>query len=1197
MSLLTVEEFLQQSIQEKQDPEVIEILEDIGILVEDIRQFLDIDERTENREQYGTFWKRFMQHLMAKKIAEIPLVYAIMNPMRLILQNLKDPITVVDLKYENQFSGDTQVLDLTQVCFIDQKILSHYLSLNANTPNTNTWVQLMNSFEISIQQISSFRGVDVAMASILYDEVHDEHLDQSIAWVSCDHSPSVILDVNIDLLLLLTRELKYTYDIWKKVMSGKTPNIERQNVQVSKNLRDYVNDEGLLYVNLRGMGIAKVITSPHQEPIQLTYVYGCVSFLDIESKYVNNYDQYLKTHERRQSELLQQQQVQQSLQHASEIDDGSRRKKLKPFLTPPAVPKEAAVSSMPPPAPASTPGTSKTKAIAEQFSSPAATKRKEFVSPTGDPSARSHDNEDVADLKRNLSHSDDANHSNQPTKRDPISSPGIMNENLLDTPERGIAAELPHSNFASPIASNPATSSTPIARPGIAFNLDFEERDDMTLKERKELRKRREEYEKQRKLQEFLRVEGNTKDFLPSVSQDPRDPNSAATSSAPIEQNKGSGGGSNVRGRGSVKDRFVIAQLAQQEQENERLAKFKNDPNKRINTSGVSEVRSKWSETVNPDGSVSLYSASQDPYHHQASEGDEQRGQQKAKLRNKWEEALHETKNTEISRFQNRKLHTISQFRVTQGTGIVKKRIGEWEELFMQIAATAEQLEEFLRAAHALSEKNEYDGMTYEQILELQQQFLDSCQVAEDFVINDTHIYSSKVLSPIIHSYLKKALADNKTNHYSLSCGVYGETASKPPIDVFAAAIKTNQGKIYVALTVKAALGKDLDINVYGLKKVTVLGKDLQTNIFEKILNILPMPGWEAWIADGHYEEMRAIINYNKPSASRNTSFYDASTARVDGASHALDDFDMIEEEDEGERGSVGEVEPSTKTDNTVIDNNASRKTDTSTIATQNEGEEEDLEDVDLGSSKKIDDEVANEPPPVPPIESMPSIDAAEVVDRSTSGAMPSHKRLSTGSTVSEYLPGDEGEGTWALTLTPTPGTPPRQNDGDLHPVITSLDEELNKPDEPRVLPDNLQAKDPRSSSVGAENDYYDERESSRQASHLRSDESQGYSGGVARAGGKVGEFSDDEDDDDETQGDENEEEGEDDNEEHYHFGKSPVLVSATVARSYLPSSTITTNFMRSKHNQSKFSWTIDSELEKRLDSASHDFTYLNLRD
>lgn len=29
--------------------------------MEDVRQFLVIDERTENREQYGTFWKRFMQ--------------------------------------------------------------------------------------------------------------------------------------------------------------------------------------------------------------------------------------------------------------------------------------------------------------------------------------------------------------------------------------------------------------------------------------------------------------------------------------------------------------------------------------------------------------------------------------------------------------------------------------------------------------------------------------------------------------------------------------------------------------------------------------------------------------------------------------------------------------------------------------------------------------------------------------------------------------------------------------------------------------------------------------------------------------------------------------------------------------------------------------------------------------------------------
>jgi hypothetical protein len=65
----------------------------------------------------------------------------------------------------------------------------------------------------------------------------------------------------------------------------------------------------------------------------------------------------------------------------------------------------------------------------------------------------------------------------------------------------------------------------------------------------------------------------------------------------------------------------------------------------------------------------------------------------------------------------------------------------------------------------------------------------------------------------------------------------------------------------------------------------------------------------------------------------------------------------------------------------------------------------------------------------------------------------------------------------------------------------------------------------------------------------------------------------------------------------HYHFGKSPVLVSSTVARSYQPASTIPTSFMRSKHNQSKYSWPIESELESTLDSTCHKYEFLNLRD
>jgi len=64
-----------------------------------------------------------------------------------------------------------------------------------------------------------------------------------------------------------------------------------------------------------------------------------------------------------------------------------------------------------------------------------------------------------------------------------------------------------------------------------------------------------------------------------------------------------------------------------------------------------------------------------------------------------WEGSLNEAKQIQESRFLDTKRNTISQFRVTDGTGFVKKRIGEWEELIVLVGASFEQLETTIRAA------------------------------------------------------------------------------------------------------------------------------------------------------------------------------------------------------------------------------------------------------------------------------------------------------------------------------------------------------------------------------------------------------------------------------------------------------------------------------------------------------------------
>jgi hypothetical protein len=762
-----------------------------------------------------------------------------MNPMRLILQNMKDPvIEVMDLTYENQLNGGTNTLDLTQYAWIDNHSLSHFLSTNQSI------IQLMNSYEIKIQQISSYRGVDVCLANICYDNIMNDNnsLENNLIWISCDPSIHVILYINMTFLALLMKEFAFSYEVWRKIMENKmtssTINIERQGLMMNKLGKVYIDSENVMFLNIKDIGIVKFLSKSNSrnsnssgsgggnsEEYHFQYLYGFTLFMDhFDIKmYESNLYEFAELCNReiekeKQSEnesekhraSLKQQEQQQTVQpeqivrtedsgtslksednsnlkaevngkEGEEQDDDDEPSSLPP---PPPIPMTA-VPSTPPP-----------------FKTPS--KRNPDVSPAmlnEYASASNHNDGEllltpVPAVPSSSSFNDDKDDTDQPPS---ISAPPPPIPSSLDhlpvsssdnsTGEASLDPMNNDSNFISKSASLDEASMRSNSHGNSLNNsasnigsLDFEERDDMTLKERKELKRRKEEYEKQRKLQEFLRVDKSPSSFLPTITTTTTTTMGAASvdSRHPIQGVGGDLGGGSGKGsvkRGSVKDRFLTAQQHQHEQENERLNKFKNDPNKKIETSNVKDVRSKWNDTVNADGNGGGGGGTNNSLYHQnvpmsqeqvalasaafnnsnnnsnkesggagnAGGGEEDRAVAVGKLRSKWNSVLDNTKETEKNRFQNTKLKTISQFRVTHGTGIVKKRIDEWEELFLQIAATQEQLEEFLKVAHALSLKNEYDGLTPDQLAALREEFVMNCTIPEDFIINDTHIYSSKV--------------------------------------------------------------------------------------------------------------------------------------------------------------------------------------------------------------------------------------------------------------------------------------------------------------------------------------------------------------------------------------------------------------------------------------------------------------------
>jgi hypothetical protein len=1091
-----------------------------------------------------------------------------MNPMKLVLQNLKEPLP----------TSDPNLPELTQYVYIDQKILSKFMSIDANIP-----IHLSSGPLIQIQTIQTFRGVDIASANINFDELNNgiqsepssplpnHHLQENVlTWIPCENASSAILSINIDMLRLLTKELQFTAEKWMDILQGKTINNERHLVQVYKRMESLLQ-EGNSFFFIKDIGIVR----PFQQGHFLQYLYGptMIRNFEIDPKYVHNYEMYLE----------------EALKEAANSDETEEAEENKNEELLKAEEEEIVV---------------KPEIAAKQTTT-----------------------EDAVEVVENHSEIDSgARNANKGQERPRTPEPTVTtvannntNNNNSLSPNIVVSKAKTLTRLGSFTAQQQRQQQDLLAA-SQPQNLDFEERDDMTLAERRDLRKRKEEYEKQRKLKEFLRVEGDSSQFLPSVqssNKDQENPDQEQGGSTKSTANN------NGNKKGSVKDRFLIAQQQQQEQESERLAKFKNDPNKKINphnittdggrdgTQVVSSVRSKWNEGIpaedfqqhpqQPHASVVNLLASSGGG--SGGSGAQDTTQNKNKLRSKWENALQDTKNTEVTRFQTTKQSTIAQFRITHGTGIVKRRIEQWEELFLQIAASAEQLEEFLSIAQSLSEQKDYhDGLTHDQLLEMQANFVLSCQQAEDFVINDTHIYSSRLFSAILHSLLKKCLAESKTpNHFTLSCGVYGETgAQKPPIDVFAFAIKTHQNKIYIALTVKAALGKDLDINVYGLKKVMVFihnPKDQsKTNIFEKLLNILPQPGWEGWMPEQYHEEMRAIINYNKTLlASRNNSFYNSTS---DHKSASLDDFNELGIETVVTESFDDEIMKKSKS----RDEQQLKEEEMLQVKDQERDEQEDPRDIPLDNHLPDEDNVLSAPEQPTteeqereklkdPLEETETLDAMdEILAGDPDPVSHLNKRIST----SSNLPDDEGEGTWTQALTPQHlknALPPLPEEDDSSSAVAVM--------EPVTLLENTQydnndsMKGRRDSEEGDDVDEDVVKEEQFVVPHP--------TGGRGRGGShKPGEFSDDEADmDDDDDDDATQISADDDNEEHYHFGKSPVLVSATVARVF--SATPLTNsgnaFMKSKHNQAKFSWPVEAELEENLETGQHSFAYLNLRD
>ena len=230
--------------------------------------------------------------------------------------------------------------------------------------------------------------------------------------------------------------------------------------------------------------------------------------------------------------------------------------------------------------------------------------------------------------------------------------------------------------------------------------------------------------------------------------------------------------------RRSIKDRFEDAKRQQQRAEVERMGKIRN-------------------ETALSNGP--------------------------GKVAGKWNSALANSRDNEANRFQAKRRETISQWQTAEAVGIVEKRVKQFEELYMQLAASIDKMEATIRAVKKNTKK--WKKKTAE----------DTLKSGKDTGKNSTEFDPTEGMKircgqtatfwvdPFYFTSIIPLLAANGNQPVSLPTGVYSGESSSPHLEVVAVAIlDSNSGEPYLAVTVDYSEGYVGDPSAHGRKKIAI---------------------------------------------------------------------------------------------------------------------------------------------------------------------------------------------------------------------------------------------------------------------------------------------------------------------------------------------------------------------------------------
>ena len=215
-------------------------------------------------------------------------------------------------------------------------------------------------------------------------------------------------------------------------------------------------------------------------------------------------------------------------------------------------------------------------------------------------------------------------------------------------------------------------------------------------------------------------------------------------------------------------------------------------------------------------------------------------------MNKRWEAAVNKGKQAHQEIVSAKKLNTISGFRMTEGTGIVKQHINKWEELFMTVKASASQVKATVEAARAKARSASLNRNKKNVAI-----IVDSESVAEDYEMNkdaelfisgSTFIYDAKIIGSKAIRLIEKEMENNSGKPLDLACGVYGAHGHDETLelDLVAIGMRDDEDNTLIALTITVKDGFESEKEVYGTKKVAIFMSSSKSPLFERLVDLAP---------------------------------------------------------------------------------------------------------------------------------------------------------------------------------------------------------------------------------------------------------------------------------------------------------------------------------------------------------------------